>query len=749
MDTAAANVLIHEEGRLQLCDFGVATVLETKGDKRQTFIGTLHWMAPEQWDQKPEYSDEVCPARTVEHCYKRLTRVLLQIDVWAFGCTIYECALGKPPNADLREPQQLRTRMRRLNKAIELPESGGFPENLRSLVSFTLSPNAANRPSMTQVLDHDYLRDTEHTHPTSGLSELVNDYYSWLWSGGQRTSLFMKGGAVVSDAPGSLTTPDDEWNFSTTVDYEKRISKILDVPEIIEPSSVQSPEGEVTPKALKENVSSLLMNERTATQQANFEARVQRGADLSNIFDQNKPTYEYKTKHDFVPIPEPQMARRASDLPLRAMAEDRPSSIASNVIDLGDFDSSNYATVAPTKEETIRLADAATIRAKRGDSKLYKEDSNTDIPKITRTPSAEGDYPDVAQHDGPDDQSFSFPPNSWKKDESNVATTSTEDTSTVKKPKARQTMEWSFDEAMSDVEKDEPAVETTDDNKTKKHATMQWSFADAMKDMSASPPTATTTTSSTITPSRPGLLRQATMPVTHSEFSTAEEEIEEPPRPSTAQSETSSIASSDADPFALDPDMPPMPDAIAKALDERNISHYYYTEGRTLFADQDPIPYDPAVFTGQQPPQPYPTGAPARVGEPGFPGQNLSAVPPFTRAGAGASAAAANTTMARDREEAEGGPFALSLPPIRPPDPAALAHDADPEVVARELSRGLGDLEALLRGIGEVGVFGGGGRGRKGMEAGGGAGGAGAGAGGGGGGHERGRSSDFETTDEE
>lgn len=56
----AANVLIHEEGRLELCDFGVANVLDTRTDKRRTFIGTLHWMPPELWTEKPEYSDEVC-----------------------------------------------------------------------------------------------------------------------------------------------------------------------------------------------------------------------------------------------------------------------------------------------------------------------------------------------------------------------------------------------------------------------------------------------------------------------------------------------------------------------------------------------------------------------------------------------------------------------------------------------------------------------------------------------------------------
>src|ERR1700761_180626 len=87
-DVKAANVLIHEEGRLQLCDFGVAGVLEQRTDKRRTFIGTLHWMPPELWSDEPEYSDEV--------------------DVWEYGVTIYECAIGKPPNADLRERQQLK-----------------------------------------------------------------------------------------------------------------------------------------------------------------------------------------------------------------------------------------------------------------------------------------------------------------------------------------------------------------------------------------------------------------------------------------------------------------------------------------------------------------------------------------------------------------------------------------------------------------------------------------------------------------
>ena len=44
----AANVMIHEEGALQVIDFGVAGVVESRYDKRGTIIGTPNWMPPEQ-----------------------------------------------------------------------------------------------------------------------------------------------------------------------------------------------------------------------------------------------------------------------------------------------------------------------------------------------------------------------------------------------------------------------------------------------------------------------------------------------------------------------------------------------------------------------------------------------------------------------------------------------------------------------------------------------------------------------------
>ncbi len=39
--------MVHEEGRVQIIDFGVSGLMETKTDRRGTIIGTFNWMAPE------------------------------------------------------------------------------------------------------------------------------------------------------------------------------------------------------------------------------------------------------------------------------------------------------------------------------------------------------------------------------------------------------------------------------------------------------------------------------------------------------------------------------------------------------------------------------------------------------------------------------------------------------------------------------------------------------------------------------
>ncbi|OJD12370.1 STE/STE20/YSK protein kinase [Emergomyces pasteurianus Ep9510] len=432
-DVKAANVLIHEEGRLQICDFGVAGVLQSKVDKRSTWIGTPHWMPPEMFPNR---------GGGEQHQYGS------EIDVWAYGCTLFECATGNPPNATLRERMQIG---RQLNRFPPKLEGDNFSDGLRSLVAFSLDSDPKVRPNMQNILQHPYVANSLESHPTASLSELVKIYYQWVQRGGQRISLFNPGGAAAAEFPDAQEPLDGEdWNFSTTAGFERRFS-LIDLDQLS--ASLADLENDMIPTVPQPSGDYFDDNNDTdlsAEDKANFDERVKRGAAaMEGLFNEEKPGYKYETKNDFVPVQQEQ--RLSSDLPLRTDTD--RSSVTSTFIDinLGVFDSAHYAAGSASNHPPFQLADADTIRANRSSSRLMRNST---------TSSDSGEY-QPQRGPRPPTMEWTFP---------SAMPTDTEDASHDDEPgpefeqtqqEKRDTRAWTF--PVMTVEAEEPSREEPDD----------------------------------------------------------------------------------------------------------------------------------------------------------------------------------------------------------------------------------------------------------------------------------------------
>ncbi|KAL2890823.1 Serine/threonine protein kinase [Ceratocystis lukuohia] len=191
-DIKCANVLVTDAGGVQLCDFGVAGIINTRFDKRSTVTGTLQWMAPELFESAA-YGTEV--------------------DIWAFGSMVYEVASGLPPNATTL--QNIPNIGKFLKNNCPRLEGDQYSDLLKDMVAYCLVDDPAMRPRIEEIQQHPYIADTEDRFPTASLSKLVKAYRLWETQGGSRRSLFAVGGAQgqLEDVPPMPAM--DDWNFNT------------------------------------------------------------------------------------------------------------------------------------------------------------------------------------------------------------------------------------------------------------------------------------------------------------------------------------------------------------------------------------------------------------------------------------------------------------------------------------------------------------------------------------------------------
>ncbi|XP_066129378.1 serine/threonine-protein kinase 10 [Saccopteryx bilineata] len=138
-DLKAGNVLMTLEGDIRLADFGVSAKNLKTLQKRDSFIGTPYWMAP-----------EVVMCETMKD-----TPYDYKVDIWSLGITLIEMAQIEPPHHELN-PMRVLLKIAKSDPPTLLTPSKWSAE-FRDFLKTALDKNPETRPSAAQLLAHPFV----------------------------------------------------------------------------------------------------------------------------------------------------------------------------------------------------------------------------------------------------------------------------------------------------------------------------------------------------------------------------------------------------------------------------------------------------------------------------------------------------------------------------------------------------------------------------------------------------------------
>lgn len=153
--------------------------------KKNTFVGTPFWMAPEVIKQSG-------------HDHKA--------DIWSLGITAIELAEGQPPYSDIHPMKVLFLIPKNMPPTLQ----GSFSKPFKDFVELCLRRDPRERPTAKELLRHPFLKRAKKT---TYLTELIERYERWVAVHGNELSDDEDEGVPTPHKP--TQEEKDLWDFGT------------------------------------------------------------------------------------------------------------------------------------------------------------------------------------------------------------------------------------------------------------------------------------------------------------------------------------------------------------------------------------------------------------------------------------------------------------------------------------------------------------------------------------------------------